>query len=682
MSTPSRRSRRSRGSRRPGRATGSAGTAGIVLTALAVAGAALAAPASPGAGGTTDAQQRALQAGLQVAPKSGGFAKPQDGARGANPYIANLPDVSQVDFAAWRERLSAAAERRVDSAAYRQARSEADAATPARAGTATYTEQEPLGETGANDTFDDAERISVFGSTRSKKNVVRISGNQAELPAPETEELAPGAEDNGSIPLATPTGIDGTSAFTTTGVLGDGPHGSSGDGTNDFDFYAVDLTEGLTFTATTAGPDSENEDAVDTILALYDAAGEIVAADDDGAGVGLSSLIDYDVTASGTYYLMVAGYSEAGPVPEDPTDSGSGAGGAEEGPYPLAVTQLASDQDKYAVNLHPGDVIGAVAEGGADALTVYRPNGTPAIGAPGVDASALYAPESPLPGGGNTSFGYVAEERGWYVIDVSGAVGDYTVQVEAYRPGAQVDANKRQVVYLDFEGGRVNTAVWGGAGVRELSSFRAFLNRWRISKAREDAMISKITYIVRQNLLESGQGGLNNPRVSVVTSRSHPELRGQDNVSRVIVGGTIDESGIDTIGIAQYIDPGNYGHEDSAIVLLDVLSDPEGPASLNTYLTEDSDREAFVARAVGNVTAHEIGHLVGSYHTDNLSEDVNLMDAGGANFQNLFGVGPDGVGGTSDDADVRFIEDVYSPVEGFSGLEDTQNNTAWAYPRR
>ena len=41
----------------------------------------------------------------------------------------------------------------------------------------------------------------------------------------------------------------------------------------------------------------------------------------------------------------------------------------------------------------------------------------------------------------------------------------------------------------------------------------------------------------------------------------------------MIVGGTIDQSGIPTIGIAQYIDPGNYGHEDSALVLLDVLSD-------------------------------------------------------------------------------------------------------------
>ena len=47
------------------------------------------------------------------------------------------------------------------------------------------------------------------------------------------------------------------------------------------------------------------------------------------------------------------------------------------------------------------------------------------------------------------------------------------------------------------------------------------------------------------------------------------------------------------------------------------------------------------------------------------------MDVGGANFQNLFGVGPDGVGGTADDPDVDFGEDVFSPDEGFVGIEDT-----------
>ena len=46
------------------------------------------------------------------------------------------------------------------------------------------------------------------------------------------------------------------------------------------------------------------------------------------------------------------------------------------------------------------------------------------------------------------------------------------------------------------------------------------------------------------------------------------------------------------------------------------------------------------------------------------------MDQGG-NFPLLFGVGPDGIGGTADDTDVDFGEDVLNPNEGFAGPEDT-----------
>ncbi len=654
-------------SRAPRRRSRRVGVAGLAVTALVAAGAAVAAPASSD---PTADQQRALDAGLQVAPKG-------SATRGAtpNPYLADLPDLTKVDYAGWKERLNAAGERRAGTAALAEARSRANAATPASAAAVVHDEEEPVGTSGSNDTLATAERIPEFGTASAKNNVVRIVGQQAELPVPAPEEREPSAEDDGSIPLAAPSGIDGVSAVTTAGVLGDGPHGSAGDGTNDFDVYAVDLEAGLALTADTSGQ------ATDTILALYDAAGEVVAADDDG-GTGLSSLLDFTAETTGTYYLLVGGFSAAGPLPADPNDSGSGAGAADEGPYDLAITQTRFDRDHYAVRLRPGDVVGGVANGGADTLTVYRPDGSQAVGAPGVDASSLYAPEAPLPGGGNTSFAYVAEEAGWYVLAVAGAVGDYSVQIEGYRPGAEIDENQTQTVLLDFEGGRVNTGVWGGPGVRELSPFSAFLGSWGIPRARERAMIAKVTRAVRANLEETGDGGLNDPLVTVVNSRTHPELRGEPNVSRVVVGGTIAQSGISTIGIAQYIDPGNYGHEDTALVLLDVLSEPDGDASLNTYLTDASDTEGFVAQGVGNVTAHEIGHLIGSYHTDNTSEQVNMMDSGGANFQNLFGVGPDGVGGTDDDPNVRFTEDVFTPAEGFTGTEDTQNVTAWAYPGR
>ncbi len=653
--------------------------AALVAAAAAVA---LAAPAaaSPSASRAADpgpGEARAAAAGLQVAPKEPGAAT----SGTANPYTALVPDLGAIDFAAWRERLARAGRQRKGSPALARARRIANARTPAAAAVFLHDEEEPADSAGSNDTPASAERIPGFGTGAGLTNAVRIVGHKAQLRLPQVRTLRRGAEDNGSIPQATRTGLRANDAVATGGVLGDGPHGGRR-GTNDFDFYRVSLVAGQTLTVRTSSPEKR---PTDTVIALYAATGgPPLVVDDDSGNRDLSSRFSHRVVTSGRYYVLVAGYSDHGSLPANPNRSGSGAGGADRGNYRVRMTQSEQDLDNYAVNLQPGDVLGGVADGRAHSLTVFRPDGTQAVGAKQLDASSLYAPESPLPGGGTTTMAYVAEEAGWYAVEVDGGTGGYTVQLEAYRPGAETDADRTQTVLLDFEGGRVNTGIWGGAGVRELSPFSAFVTRWGIDRDREQALIDQITADVEDNLeAEVADGGLNpGLRVEVVNSRTDPGLRGAENVSRVIVGGTIEESGIPTIGIAQYIDPGNYGHEDTGLVLLDVLSssDPQEPASLNSYLTSASDRERFVSRAISNVTAHEIGHMVGGYHTDNQSPTPNLMDQGGFNFQDLFGVGADGVGGTDDDPDVAFVEDVYAANEGFSGIEDTENVVAWAYP--
>ena len=81
----------------------------------------------------------------------------------------------------------------------------------------------------------------------------------------------------------------------------------------------------------------------------------------------------------------------------------------------------------------------------------------------------------------------------------------------------------------------------------------------------------------------------------MLNSRDNADPFGNPNVSRVIVGGTIDQSGVDTIGIAQSIDPGNFGREEQALVLLDIVSDPtDDDASFNAYMDDSSDRIKFV----------------------------------------------------------------------------------------
>jgi hypothetical protein len=659
-------------------ATGCAGLLALATPALSVA--------APGGDDTvTPAQQEALDLGIQVAPKEADAAA-LTAVANPNPYLANLPDITDANYFAWNKVMHERAEQRADSAKLRANRREVFTAN--RRGVSArqvltpfvHDEEEPGGTFGSNDTHPNAEPIPGFGTAASRMPAVRILG-ELTAPASITPRAVTTEEDQGAIPIATSTGITGGGATVTDSVLGDGPHGpvaSGGDGTNDFDFYSVEVGAGETLTADTEG----SATGTDTILVVWDAEGTPVVADDD-SGTGFLSSLSYTPEAPGTYYVMVGGYA-FDPLPADPFDSGSGAGGADTGAYRVSIASRLLDTDYYSVRLRPGDVVGAGAEGAATGLKVRTPSGEERVGGVGTDASSLYPPTSPLIGGGNTAIAYVAEEAGWYSVQVTGGSGAYDVTVEGYRPGTQGDRGRTQTVLLDFAPGRVNTATWGGPGQRSVSPFAAFVPQWGIARTEARRMENRILNQVRRNL-QAEIGGTNPAvNVEVLNARTNPELIGQENVSRIYIAGTIAETGISTIGIAQYIDPGNFGQEDEAIVLLDVLSAPAGPASsLNSYINESSDRIAFVTAAVANVTAHEVGHTIGNYHTDNADEIHNMMDSGGANFgQNLYGVGPDNVGGTADDENIEFETDTYAPVEGFTGLEDTENVTSWAYAGR
>ncbi len=69
-------------------------------------------------------------------------------------------------------------------------------------------------------------------------------------------------------------------------------------------------------------------------------------------------------------------------------------------------------------------------------------------------------------------------------------------------------------------------------------------------------------------------------------------------------------------------------------------------------------------------------HYFGDWHTDQFNPKAEIMDQGG-NAISTFGLGPDVTFGTPDDVDVDFDLDVYVPNEGFVGIEDTLNRTAF-----
>jgi len=620
---------------------------GLVATTTTLAAMALAVPAMAAPTATERAAERL---GLQMVPKhkAGKSASAFTGPRGANPYIALLPRPQRADYAYWKSAMKQAAKR------IPQRR----AAAPVEP--LLVDEQEPDGLRGGNDTTATAQLIPAFGSAAGQRPAARILGTLAR----NLETFAAVQEDNGSIPLTGESRLDGFGSSTATdATIGDGPHGSAGDGTGDFDFYAVrGASAGQRLTVDIDTPTG----SLDSLVFLYDAAGNAIALNDDADG--LDSFLDTALPEDGDYFVSVTGYRT---LQEDPFDSGSGDGAASEGPYAVTFGLDADDVDVYEVNLRAGDVLGGSVAGAATRVSILDPGAQEVLGSV-QDASYIYPSSSPLPGGGNAVADHVAARSGRHYVAVSNGAGNYDMTLEVYRPGPQ-SAGVTQTLFLDFDGARVNTGIWGGPGVRQLSPLSAFLGRWEIPASRQNAVINRIVTTVRENLRFSGA------QVNVLNSRDHADPFGQPDVSRLIVGGTTAESGFDgTIGIAESIDPGNFDTEETALILLDIVSGPSSRnASINAYLTPASDRERFVGTALGNLVAHEAGHYLGSFHVDQDNDVLNLMDAGG-NFQLLFGVGPDGIGGTADDPDVDFGEDLLSPFEGFTGIEDTAARTRWA----
>ncbi len=620
-----------------------------------------------------DATKRQVALGIQAVPKSSSSAASLStkSLSGPNPFLAQVIDPGKVDFHGWK----VAIESKALSSQQKRKTVQSTLQTQVTAQQPILVDElEPDTISGANDSLASGELIRGFGTLTNPR--ARILGTLAP-PRNVLTNHPIFTEDDGAIPIANKSEVTTNfEAMQTTGAIGDAPHGSAGSGTGDFDFYSVELSAGQSVTA-----DIDITGSLDTVLVLYDAAGEIIATnDDDGEELGsLASKLTFKPTEAGTYYFMVAGF---GPtvLPNDPFDSGSGLGAGSEGDYQILITTAKADIDIYTIDLKAGDVIGATIKGAGNRLQVFNPEGTEVIGS-SQDISALYPVSSPLPGGGNAVLAYIASVDARHFIAVTGKEGNYDSTIEVYRAGLQKEPRRSvQTIFLDFDGARVQTSKFGGAGKREITRLSGFLGNWGLGPDDEDLLIDEIVEVVKENLSHDliDLGLNNNFDVEIVDSRNNQVEFGNDLVSRVVIGGTIEELGVETVGIATSIDPGNFGHEEDAIVLLDNLSSPApNPVSINTYLPENTtDKIKLIAQAIGNVVSHEAGHYLGNAHTDQFNESANIMDQGG-NFSGTFGTGNDQLLGTSDDIDVDFGLDIFVQNEGLTGTEDTLNNSAF-----
>jgi hypothetical protein len=418
---------------------------------------------------------------------------------------------------------------------------------------------------------------------------------------------------------------------------------------------------------------------------VFDAAGNVMAFNDDD-GSTYDSYLVFSVPAAGTYYLAIGAYTS--PFPTDRFDSASGSGFASEGTYDVTIGINVLDRDHFAIDLEPGDVVATNLTGAfLTRVTLLDPSGAERVGTSQNLNSIL---PGPMPVGGNAGFAYVVESAGTYAVKVGNRPGAYTLQLRVFRPALELGvAGDLQTLFVDFDGAVVDQAVFGGSGMVSLSPLSSFLAGWGLTPADEDAVIDGILAVIEESLsadmrVLGANGDYDASNVPgefdlvLLNSRDHADPFGDPNASRLVIGGTIPELGISTIGIAQSIDPGNFAGSETAVVLLDLLSAaPSDPNSLNQFaLGGSATKVDLVAAGVGNVAAHEAGHFFANFHTNQFNPQANLMDQGG-NLPNTVGVGPDLTFGTGDDVDVDFGPDAYVPNEGFTGTEDTLNAVAF-----
>lgn len=371
-----------------------------------------------------------------------------------------------------------------------------------------------------------------------------------------------------------------------------------------------------------------------------------------------------------------------------------------------------ADVDFYRVFVNRGDVLGLVVTTNRD-LYDFRPD----LGLDPVVAicdltedvivfndddgglSSMYPRSSPLPRivtplydsfRWDSALSWVAPDTGDYLIRVTSSYssrrGDYELKIVCRRPSCESQAvGATQILFLDFDGVQDFNAVevfGDGRYLTDLSPMRDFLPDWGLTRADESAVIDAVIASVQERLDDIRTADLNGDRdldfidghmdYEIRNSRDHADPWGQPNVTRAIIGGWMYELGFGTVGIAQSIDPGNFDHEETVVLLLDILSDPD---PTNTWSVNNIPRSGdftiidAIGRAVGFGVAHELGHTLGLWHTDPNNPVPCVIDGGGReSFDYYAGAGPDGVLGTGDDEFLGFVPDEYVP------------NEAWYYP--
>ncbi|NOS99060.1 MAG: hypothetical protein HOP29_00345 [Phycisphaerales bacterium] len=358
-----------------------------------------------------------------------------------------------------------------------------------------------------------------------------------------------------------------------------------------------------------------------------------------------------------------------------------------------------ADVDFYRITVSKGDILGLTIWGLSEPDTVLAITDSAGdvivLNDDHYGFSHYYPSGSPLPQpvvAEDSILNWVAPQDGNYLIRASSdgvSAGQYTLLIRDRRAALETRPLPAiQLVYLDFDGETVNgQALFGGTASASavLSPLSTFLPAFGLAPGNENAVIDAILQTVRQNFDDLRVADLNGDHptdgidghydVVFRNSRNHVDVFGLPDVSRVIIGGTQTQLGINVLGVAESVDPGNFRTDETAVVLLDALS---GGLIANIPRAPGVTMVDAVGRVVGNIVSHELGHLLGNWHTEGTNVVASLMDVGGTVGKLYGGVGFDGVLGTADDTNPGFVSDIYRVIEAFDGDQRTDVRTAFA----
>ena len=341
------------------------------------------------------------------------------------------------------------------------------------------------------------------------------------------------------------------------------------------------------------------------------------------------------------------------------------------------------DRDWFRINLQPGDIVGGAlaGQGGLDTnLRLFNGAGKLMVGNNDCNLSAqqVHPPESPLPRNTanvrDSEIYYTIKSSGTYYLEISAfedaTAGNYSLDFLVTRPGLEnTPLGTRQILFLDFDGAKIG--FLGGTAVDPLAKA---LPEWGLTPADENAVIDGILrqVIDKVSTYVAAKGGNANFGVDIRNSRDHADEYGSNPyVSRIAVGPLRGHTPPGD-GVGQYIDVGNFNTHDEAVVTVDFMTAAIQTVPVQPPLTVLDG----VGIGIGDLAAHEIGHILGCYHTDQPStfEGVpNVMDPDGSEL-----LGPDIVLGTKDDVVRQFGVDAFARTEVFEGLNDTLTTVAFA----